>query len=110
MGNPDPNAVEAMGPIEGGARELMVSTEQDHAGVLVAVRDAGPGHRPDAFRSRFRGFLHHQVERNWDGAVLAALIVCGIIIARSDEPGRMKCRQSSLGPQAVPRLRVECGN
>jgi C4-dicarboxylate-specific signal transduction histidine kinase len=37
------NAVEAMGSVEAGARELLVSTEQDHTGVLVAVRDSGPG-------------------------------------------------------------------
>jgi len=38
-----PNAVEAMGSVEVGARELLISTEQDHRGVLVAVRDSGPG-------------------------------------------------------------------
>jgi C4-dicarboxylate-specific signal transduction histidine kinase len=37
------NAVEAMGSVEAGPRELLISTEQDHAGVLVAVRDTGPG-------------------------------------------------------------------
>jgi signal transduction histidine kinase len=37
------NAVEAMGSVEARARELLISTEQDHTGVLVAVRDSGPG-------------------------------------------------------------------
>ena len=37
------NAVEAMGSVEAGARELLISTEQDRTGVLVAVRDSGPG-------------------------------------------------------------------
>jgi len=37
------NAVEAMGSVEAGARELLISTEQDNTGVLVAVRDSGPG-------------------------------------------------------------------
>jgi PAS domain S-box-containing protein len=37
------NAVEAMGDGHAGARELLISTEQDHNGVLVAVRDSGPG-------------------------------------------------------------------
>jgi C4-dicarboxylate-specific signal transduction histidine kinase len=37
------NAVEAMGSVEAGARELLISTEQDHTGVLVAVHDSGPG-------------------------------------------------------------------
>jgi signal transduction histidine kinase len=37
------NAVEAMSAVEAGARELLISTEQDDRGVLVAVRDSGPG-------------------------------------------------------------------
>jgi signal transduction histidine kinase len=37
------NAAEAMGSVEQGPRELLISTEQDQAGVLVAVRDSGPG-------------------------------------------------------------------
>jgi signal transduction histidine kinase len=38
------NAVEAMGAVEAGPRELLISTEQTEAhGVLVAVRDSGPG-------------------------------------------------------------------
>jgi PAS domain S-box-containing protein len=37
------NAVEAMSAVEAGARELLISTEQDERGVLVAVRDSGPG-------------------------------------------------------------------
>src|SRR6185437_2800476 len=37
------NAVEAMDSVEVEVRELLISTEQDQAGVLVAVRDSGPG-------------------------------------------------------------------
>ncbi|WP_407156622.1 AAA family ATPase [Bradyrhizobium sp. STM 3557] len=37
------NAAEAMGSVEEGARELLISTEQDQAGAVVAVRDSGPG-------------------------------------------------------------------
>jgi signal transduction histidine kinase len=38
------NAVEAMGAVEAGPRELLISTEQTEVnGVLVAVRDSGPG-------------------------------------------------------------------
>jgi C4-dicarboxylate-specific signal transduction histidine kinase len=36
------NAVEAMGSREAAAQELLISTEQDRTGVLVAVRDSGP--------------------------------------------------------------------
>src|SRR4029077_10579296 len=35
-----------MGSTDAGARELLVTTEQDHKGVLVAVRDSGPGIDP----------------------------------------------------------------
>jgi PAS domain S-box-containing protein len=37
------NAVEAMGSAESVDRELLIRTSKDHAGVLVAVRDTGPG-------------------------------------------------------------------
>ena len=37
------NAAEAMSSVEEGARELLISTEQDQRGALVAVRDSGPG-------------------------------------------------------------------
>ncbi len=37
------NAVDAMGSSRAGERQLLISTEQDHTGVLVAVRDSGPG-------------------------------------------------------------------
>jgi signal transduction histidine kinase len=40
------NAAEAMGAVEEGVRELVISTEQDQAGALVAVRDSGPGIDP----------------------------------------------------------------
>jgi PAS domain S-box-containing protein len=40
------NAAEAMSSVEEGTRELWISTEQDQAGVLVAVRDSGPGIDP----------------------------------------------------------------
>jgi signal transduction histidine kinase len=37
------NAAEAMGSVEEGARELLISTEEKQTGALVAVRDSGPG-------------------------------------------------------------------
>jgi PAS domain S-box-containing protein len=37
------NAAEAMSSVEEGARDLLISTEQDQVGVRVAVRDTGPG-------------------------------------------------------------------
>jgi PAS domain S-box-containing protein len=51
------NAVEAMGSVEEGARELLISTEQDHRGVLVSVRDSGPGINPKHLERVFDAFF-----------------------------------------------------
>jgi signal transduction histidine kinase len=51
------NAVEAMGAVSEGARELLVSTGKDASGgVLVAVRDSGPGLNPESFDHLFDAF------------------------------------------------------
>jgi PAS domain S-box-containing protein len=51
------NAVEAMGSVEAGTRALLISTEQNQAkGVLVAVRDSGPGIDPENLERVFGTF------------------------------------------------------
>ena len=50
------NAVEAMGAVEKMPRDLLISTEQDHTGVLVAVRDFGPGLDPSHLERVFDAF------------------------------------------------------
>lgn len=50
------NAVEAMGSVEAAPRELLISTKQDHKGVLVAVHDSGPGIHPEYLDRVFHSF------------------------------------------------------
>jgi PAS domain S-box-containing protein len=51
------NAVEAMSSVEAGQRELLISTEQSQGnGVLVTVRDSGPGIDPAHLECVFEAF------------------------------------------------------
>jgi signal transduction histidine kinase len=69
------NAVEAMGSVETGARELLISTEQDSTGVLVAVRDSGPGIDPGNLERIFEPFYTTKT-----GGVGMGLSICRSII------------------------------
>jgi signal transduction histidine kinase len=51
------NAVEAMSGSDEGSRELLISTEDDGAnGVRIAVRDWGPGLKPEGLDRLFDAF------------------------------------------------------
>ncbi len=51
------NAIEAMSGVSEGSRELLVSTAEDGSdGVLVAVRDSGPGLPPQSLERLFDAF------------------------------------------------------
>jgi PAS domain S-box-containing protein len=69
------NAVEAMGSAEAGAREMLISTEQAHTGVLVAVRDTGPGIDPTHLGRVFEAFYTTK-----SGGVGMGLAICRSII------------------------------
>jgi signal transduction histidine kinase len=49
------NAVEAMSSVAG-VRKLLINTEQNKSGILVAVRDSGPGIDPQQFDRVFEPF------------------------------------------------------
>ena len=76
------NAVEAMGAFEAVAREVLISTEQDHAGVLVAVRDSGPGIDPSHLERVFEAFYTTK-----SSGVGMGLSICRSII--DDHGGRL---------------------
>ena len=50
------NAVEAMSLVGEGTRELSISTERHAGGILVAVRDLGPGIEPEQRNRMFEPF------------------------------------------------------
>ena len=51
------NAVEAMSNVSEGSRELMIGTNKDASGgVLVTVRDSGPGLSPESLDRLFNAF------------------------------------------------------
>jgi C4-dicarboxylate-specific signal transduction histidine kinase len=70
------NAVEAMSSIEDGPRELTIRTEQSQAGgILVAVRDSGPGIDPERLDRVFEAF--HTTK---SGGLGMGLSICRSII------------------------------
>jgi C4-dicarboxylate-specific signal transduction histidine kinase len=78
------NAAEAMHAVEAGTRELSISTEQDHAGVFVAVRDSGPGIDPENRERVFEAFYTTKSSGTGMGLGLA---ICRSII--DDHGGRL---------------------
>jgi PAS domain S-box-containing protein len=69
------NAAEAIGLVEEGARELLISTEEDNAGAIVAVQDSGRGIDPEHFDLIFDAFYTTK-----SGGMGMGLSICRSII------------------------------
>jgi PAS domain S-box-containing protein len=83
------NAVEAMGSLEVGARELLISTEQDQTGVLVAVRDSRPGIDPAHLDRVFDAFYTTKSSGTGMGLSICRTIIDahgGKLWAEANEP------------------------
>jgi C4-dicarboxylate-specific signal transduction histidine kinase len=85
------NAIEAMGSVEAGARELLISTEQSQTNdALVIVRDSGPGIDGESIERVFEAFYTTK-----SGGMGMGLSICRSIIdahggrlwAEANEPG-----------------------
>jgi len=76
------NAIEAMSSVEGGQRELLISTERDHTKVRVVVRDSGPGIDPRHLERVFEAFYTTK-----SSGVGMGLSICRSII--DDHGGRL---------------------
>jgi PAS domain S-box-containing protein len=83
------NALEAMGPVEAAPRELLISTRQDHASVLVAVQDSGPGIDPEHLERVFNSFYTTKPSGTGMGLSICRSIVDahgGRLWAEANEP------------------------
>jgi PAS domain S-box-containing protein len=83
------NALEAMGSVEAAPRELLISTRQDHAGVLVAVHDSGPGIDPEHLERVFNSFYTTKPSGTGMGLSICRSIVDahgGRLWAEANEP------------------------
>ena len=89
------NATEAMSVLDKGTRELLISTEQGRTnGVLVAVRDSGPGVDPELIERVFDAFYTTK-----SGGVGMGLSFCRAIIEA--HRGRLWADANRLGRRRI---------
>ena len=87
------NALEAMSTVEAGPRELLISTEQTPTGgVLVSVRDSGPGIDPDHLDRVFEAFYTTK-----SSGIGMGLSICRSII--NTNGGRLWVENASRGAE-----------
>jgi signal transduction histidine kinase len=73
------NAIEAMRDVGEGERELLISSRNEPDGVLVEVRDSGPGFAPAALEREFEAFYSAK-----PSGVGLGLLICRSIIEAHD--------------------------
>ena len=102
------NAVEAVSSVEAGARELLISTEQSEKnGVLVAVRDSGPGIDPEHLERVFKSFYTTKSSGTGMGLSICRSIIdahgagCG---RRRMSPGAPYFRSPCPAPKESSRI------
>jgi signal transduction histidine kinase len=104
------NAVEAMNSIDEGARKLRISTEMEAAGgVLVTVRDSGPGLAPTCMDRVFEAFYTTKPEGVGMGLAICRSIIeahGGRLWAAANEP-RGAVFQFSLPPESGATVTAE---
>ena len=97
------NAFEAMSSVGDGPRELLVSSAKDDSqGVLVAVRDSGPGLDPKSFDHLFTAFYTTKPQ----GMGMGLAISRSIIAAHG---GRRDWAASNNGPGATFQFTLPTG-
>jgi PAS domain S-box-containing protein len=85
------NAIEAMGSVEKGARQLSISTKQDEpSNVLVAVQDSGPGLDPEQLDRVFAPFYTTKIS-----GIGMGLSICRSIITAHE--GRLWAEANRSG-------------
>ncbi|OSJ03674.1 MULTISPECIES: PAS domain-containing protein [Bradyrhizobium] len=102
------NAIEAMTELETGSRELSISTTAEGDGVLVAIRDSGPGLPPAGFARIFEAFYTTKSSGLGMGLSICRSIVeahGGRLWATPNEPhGAAFCMMLPIGEQSLENL------
>src|ERR1700720_2458004 len=92
-----------MGSVEARARELLISTEQDNTGALVAARDSGPGIDPEHLERVFEAFYTTKSSGTGMGLSICRSIIDahgGRLWAEANEPRGAVFRFTLPGPGA----------